>query len=153
MPSLDTRALGPIDYDDGAVVHFPAGLPAFEQFHAFLLIERPEFAPFLFLQSADDKNLSFPLLPAQAIEGSCGQPEIDDDDQARLGASEAPPDCYFIITLQPGGKPSANLLAPILVNWQAKRGIQAVQTSPTLSHQHPLEPSPRTNGEGKPSSC
>ena len=153
MPNLDTRAIGPVAYNDSSLLHFPAGLPAFEQCRRFLLLERDEVAPFLFLQSADDPGLSFPLLPAHAVDGAYLHPDLEDDDRARLGPLSEPPLCYFVVTIHPGAEPTANLLAPIVVNWPARRGVQAVQTSTAYSHQHLLRPAQPATGEGKSSIC
>ena len=45
MGTCQTKDFGVVDYDESAIVHFPAGLPAFESETRFLLIEQAETAP------------------------------------------------------------------------------------------------------------
>ena len=96
---------------------------------------------------------AFPLLPAHAVDGAYLHPDLEDDDRARLGPISEPPRCYFVVTIHPGAEPTANLLAPIVINWPARRGVQAIQTSTAYSHQHLLRPAQPATGEGKSSIC
>ena len=51
MPIFHTTRFGPIDYDEASVIHFPAGLPAFESERQFIALRDPATEPLLFLQS------------------------------------------------------------------------------------------------------
>ena len=62
-----TRHFGVVSYADEQVIHFPDGLPAFENQSEFLLIEQQETAPVVFLQSLSWTELSFITLPASLV--------------------------------------------------------------------------------------
>src|SRR5579864_4605234 len=63
MPSVDTKYFGVLNYSEEAVFEFPHGLPAFEEEHGFVLIESPENAPLVFLQSLTQPALCFLAFP------------------------------------------------------------------------------------------
>jgi len=142
MPLLKTSQFGPIEYDPQAVVDFPWGLPAFEQEKRFVLIEQPDWRPLVFLNSLDTEDLCFIALPATRIDPSYA-PAIPEEDYLRLetSAGEAH-DLLALAILAAGedGELTANLLAPVLVNYRNRRGIQVIQSGSRYSHRHPLRP-------------
>ena len=147
MPTLDTRQFGMIEYADEATLDFPCGMPAFEHRTRFLLIEKDSFAPFLFLQSVADGQLSFLVLPVTRIDPAY-QAVLEPEEMELLGMVEAStPDglptlaplvTLAVVTLTPGGAPTANLVAPILIHMQNRRGMQSIQAASNYSHQTPL---------------
>jgi flagellar assembly factor FliW len=143
MPQIDTAAFGRLDYADDAVLDFPSGLPAFEDQTRFVLIERPDLAPLVFLQSLARPDLAFPALPVAAVAPDY-QLEIADEDRTLLGlpgqetAADAGLLCLAIVTLSGQTPPTVNLMAPVVVNSALRRAVQVVQTTPRYSHQHPL---------------
>jgi flagellar assembly factor FliW len=143
MPEIDTAAFGRLDYADDAILEFPAGLPAFEDQTRFVLIERPDVAPLVFLQSLARSDLAFPALPVAAVSPDY-QLDIPDEDRALLGlpgADGGDPEnllCLAIVTLSGQAPPTVNLAAPVVVNLARRRAVQIVQATPRYSHQHPL---------------
>jgi flagellar assembly factor FliW len=143
MPRIDTVAFGPLDYSGDAVLQFPAGLPAFEDQTRFVLIERPDLAPLVFLQSLARPDLALPALPVSAVAPGY-KLDIPPEDCALLGlpgpAGAAGADllCLAVVTLSGDAPPTVNLMAPVVVNSALRRGVQVIQTSPEYSHQHPL---------------
>ena len=139
MPVLDTRQFGPIDYCEEATLEFPCGMPAFERHKRFLLIEQDSFAPFLFLQSLIDGQVSFVVLPVTRIDPAY-QAVLEPEEMELLGMAGAaePLVTLAVVTLTPGGAPTANLIAPILIHLPNHRGIQSVQPASNYSHQSPL---------------
>lgn len=139
MPALDTRQFGMIDYSSESTLEFPCGMPAFERHTRFLLIEKDTFAPFLFLQSTFDGQVSFLVLPVARIEPAY-LVALEPEEMDLLGMTTAaePLLTLVVVTLTPGGAPTANLVAPILIHMGNRKGLQAIQSISNYSHQTPL---------------
>ena len=121
------------------VLHFPEGLPGFEQLTDFLLLEEEELRPIVFLQSLSEPPVCLPAVPAEQVHPGYSL-ELAEDDRRVLGlAPEAPPHllCLVILHLGDGSQPvTANLLAPIVVNlgnWTARQVIQIHSPYSTLA--------------------
>lgn len=118
-------------------LEFPHGIPAFETERRFRLIERE---PLLFLESATNPALSFLLLPVALIDPHY-QLALTVEDRETLDASaESHLLCLAVITAAEDSPPTANLLAPVVVNLDRGRAVQAVRSDAAYSHKHPLLP-------------
>lgn len=152
MEDILTEQFGRIEYNPSQVIDFPEGLPAFEQERRFVPLEQSCTAPLVFLQSLSRPDLVFITLPVQLVDASfqlsvCTEDlqalGLPDDRQPSLGADVAG---LAILTVADGSAPTANLMAPILINVRTNRAVQAIQTGGGYSHVHPL---PTPAGEGK----
>ena len=116
-------------------LEFPHGIPAFETERRFSLVDRE---PLLFLESESNPALSFLLLPVAFIDQDY-RLQLTEEDRAVLGAS-AHSDllCFAVITAAEDLPPTANLLAPVVVNLDSGRAVQAVRSDAMYSHKHPL---------------
>ncbi len=116
-------------------LEFPHGLPAFETERRFRLVEKP---PLLFLESEANPELSFLLLPVALIDPEY-QLALSREDREAIGArSGCPLLCLAVVTAAEDWPPTANLLAPVVVNLEAGRAVQAVRSDSRYSHKHPL---------------
>lgn len=59
MKKVNTLRFGEIEVDEGKIVHFADGIPAFEEEHEFLIIPYDEESPYVFLQSMATPELAF----------------------------------------------------------------------------------------------
>ena len=144
VAELATEYFGTIQYDSEQIIHFPYGLPAFDEETRFLPVEKSSKTPVIFLQSLARPELAFITLPVQAIEPSYRLAISEED----LEALELPPDqqpeigaevtCLAIVTLAEGKPPTANMMAPIVVNLRTRNALQAMQVEAGYSHQHLL---------------
>jgi flagellar assembly factor FliW len=146
MPQIRTAYFGELDYTDGTVFHFPYGLPGFENEHAFLFIKKPHTEPLLFLQSLGNSRLCFILLPILVVDPNYAV-DLDAEDlaalhldprrQPRIGEDIL---CAAIVTTGGGqqGEPTANLMAPVVVNLKEQLGMQVIQADSPYSHRHPI---------------
>lgn len=146
MPQIRTAYFGELDYTDGTVFHFPYGLPGFEQESAFLFLKQPHTEPLLFLQSLGNPRLCFILLPILVVDPNY-EVKLDADEltalhlnplrQPRIGE-----DILCAAIISPGGgaegEPTANLMAPVVVNLKEQIGMQAIQADSPYSHRHPI---------------
>ncbi len=142
MPVLKTEHFGPIGYEAEDVIEFPRGLPAFEDERRFLLIEGPAEPPVVFLQSLRRAELAFICLPVRAVVPDY-RLSASPEDLAEIGwegaeASGGELLCLAIVTVREGAPPTANLMAPLLINPATRRGVQTIQVETPYSHQHPL---------------
>lgn len=118
-------------------LEFPNGIPAFETERRFRLIDRD---PLLFLESESNPELSFLLLPVALIDPDY-RLLLTVEDRALLDASaDADLLCLAVITAAENLPPTANLLAPVVVNPLSGRAVQAVRSDAMYSHKHPLLP-------------
>jgi flagellar assembly factor FliW len=153
MPQVETKYFGNLSYSREAVFDFPQGLPAFEDERAFVLIEVPENEPLVFLQSLREANLCFLAFPvlvvardyqlaiaAEDLEAL----ELDTQYQPALGDQVL---VLALISLRDGILPTANLMAPVVLNLKTRRGLQTIRRDALYSHQHPVAPQEPAQGE------
>ena len=142
MLQCETKYFGTVTYDPQTVITFPAGLPAFESHSHFLPIEDAARQPFLFLQSLTDPGLCFLTLPVAVLDRNY-QLKIGAEDLAALGLQK-PPDvatdllCLAVVSFNADGNPTANLLAPIVVNGATRSAVQSVRDDFAYGCSHPL---------------
>jgi len=141
---FQTRHFGVIEYERQAVFEFPAGLPGFEDEREFVALEQPQTRPIVFLQSLKRPELCFITLPVQTIEPNYRLSvsaedlrllELAEDKQPEMGKDVV---CLAIVAVAEGQPPTANLLAPVVVNLRNRRAVQAIQSDSGYSHRHPL---------------
>jgi flagellar assembly factor FliW len=120
-------------------LEFPSGLPAFEDQHKFSLDAHPRQAPLHELRS-ESTPLFFYLLPIHAIDPAY-EIDLSAADRTQLRLEETASLLAFaILTTGENSPPTANLLAPVVVNPSNGRAVQAVRADARYSHQHPLGP-------------
>ena len=143
MPSFETKNFGPIPYQPEAVLKFPCGLPGFEDRRRFLALNLEDKKPLLFLHSLDDPGLCFITMPVLNVDPAY-RLEISENDLDLLGLPTGRQPqigqevlCLAIVSLEEGG-PTANLLAPIVVNLSNLVAVQAIAEESDYSHRQPL---------------
>ena len=110
---------------------FPNGVPAFENQTRFRLTDRE---PLLFLESETNPELSFLLLPVALIDPEYRM-TLSAEDREAIGASPASRlMCLAVVTAAEDSPPTANLLAPVVVNLDSGRAVQAVRSDSMYSH-------------------
>jgi flagellar assembly factor FliW len=142
MPVIETRLFGTFEYEESWVVRFPAGLPGFEQETRFVLLERPEWTPIVFLQSLQQAQLCFLAAPVAVIDPSYSL-SVTREDFERIGLNQEQQLvlgeevlCLALLCAPENGPLTGNLLAPVVVNRWTRTAVQAVRTDARYSHQH-----------------
>lgn len=125
---LQTRQFGEVDYDDTQLVTFPQGIAGFEEYTRYLLVEAPDYLPFLLLLSVDEPEIGFPIIPANAIlEGYAPAVAEEELDVLELTDPDGDPMIFSIVTLGKGREEiTANLRAPIYMNAAKRIGAQVI---------------------------
>ena len=121
--------LGEREVDTDKVIVFPRGLIGYEDKREFTLLQIREGAPLLVLQSMEDPGVGllvadpFSFVPDYTLR-------ISDAEQRMLKAENASELAVLVTASIPPGKPeetALNLLGPILINHQARLGLQVPQ--------------------------
>jgi len=145
MPVFETKHFGKLSYEPDSELDFPRGLPGFDDRTRFIAVHFVENDPLIYLQSLEDPALCFITMPILTVDpqyrlkvsgedlvdlglGSTRQPKIGDDVL-----------CLTVLSIRETG-PTANLLAPILVNLRNRKAVQAVALESDYSHQFALMP-------------
>jgi flagellar assembly factor FliW len=143
MPWLHSAHFGRLEYARSSTLVFSEGLPGFEEEQSFLLIEQPCHHPLIFLQSVTTPALCFPALPVRVVDPQY-QPHLSGGDLQLLGFQQQPKIGHdaVVLTLVAVHEqdPTANLLAPIVINLRTRAAAQCIDADMRYSHRHPLLP-------------
>lgn len=118
---------GPIEVDPETIIHFPAGLPGFDDCKNYKLLHEEKPNPSVFwLQSLDDAEVAFSIVGAERLgfnyvltlnDAECASIDLQDTNDAML----------FLILSRPNNEGiRANTLAPLVINLQARKGLQKI---------------------------
>jgi flagellar assembly factor FliW len=143
MTLLETKHFGKLSYEPDSELEFPLGLPGFDDRKRFVAVHFVENDPLIYLQSLEDPALCFITMPVLAIDPQyrlkvsaedLGCLGLNSGRQPRIGGEVL---CLTVLTIQETG-PTANLLAPIVVNLSNRKAVQAVAPESDYSHQFAL---------------
>lgn len=128
---LNTEHLGEIEFQKEDIIHFPKGIPGFEEEMEFIVVLTGDIEfPFTYLQSVKSNDLAFivtdPFLFLEKYDF-----ELSDEDAQFLGVkSEEQIDditVYTIVTIpEDVDQTSVNISAPIIINLKTKLGKQVI---------------------------
>ncbi len=145
MPQVETQYFGTMSYREESVFNFPAGLPAFTNEKRFVPIELEQHSPLIFLQSLAQPALCFLAFPILVVDRGYRLAIAPDDLQALELSPDRQPDLasevavLALLSLHEGLPPTANLMAPIVVNLKTRQALQAIRQDSEYSHQHHIE--------------
>lgn len=94
----------------------------------------------MFLESETSPGLSFLLLPITLIDPAYRLALAAADRQSIRATAKSRLAVYAVVTAVEDLPPTANLLAPVVINLDTGLGIQAVRCDSVYSHKHPLLP-------------
>jgi flagellar assembly factor FliW len=142
---METKNFGKISFEPESELEFPGGLPGFDSRKRFVAVRFVESDPLIYLQSLEDPDLCFITMPILAVDPGY-KLKMNGEDLDRLGLSPARQPaigedvlCLTVISVQETG-PTANLMAPIVVNLRNRKAVQSVPAESDYSHQHALMP-------------
>lgn len=140
MRKITTTRFGEIEEDEGKIVHFAAGLPAFEDEHEFIIIPYDEESPYVFLQSVTTPDLAF-LMAIPFIFFPDYEFRLEDDVLESLALERQEDLLLYTLLTIPGSdirEMTANLLAPIVINSRTNEGRQIVLDKSSYRTKHKL---------------
>ncbi len=125
--TLETRRWGLLEIDPDAVIHFPRGIPGFEDCQHFSVFNSEEIQPFQWLICVDNPELGFVIInpnlfrpdyAPELLDGDTLDLQIDPGDQMAV---------YAIVTIEDDPRQStANLQGPLVMNLSKRLGKQVV---------------------------
>lgn len=133
---LNTSRFGTIQFEENDIIQFPEGIIGFTQYKRYLMYERPQELPFMWLQCIDDPSLAFVIVDP-SIFYSNYTIKVSESDVALLGLADIKDAKALVIVVIPTddpGKTRANLRGPLVINPANKIGRQLV-----LSEEYPLQ--------------
>jgi flagellar assembly factor FliW len=124
---------GPIEVDPDTVIHFPAGLPGFDDCTSYKLLHEEKPNPSVFwLQSLDDASVAFSLIEAERL-GFNYVLKLSDEECAAIELKEASDAMLFLILSRPEGDViRPNTLAPLVINLQSRKGLQKIDVKASI---------------------
>ncbi len=145
MPLFETKHFGALSYEPESELDFPRGLPGFDDRRRFVAVRFDGSDPLIYLQSLEDPELCFITMPVLAADPAYRLKVSGEDlEEVELPAARQPRIgdgviCLTVISVRESG-PTANLLAPIVVNLRNRKAVQAVSQECGYSHQFALMP-------------
>ncbi|MEW6236158.1 MAG: flagellar assembly protein FliW [Candidatus Omnitrophota bacterium] len=136
---LLTTRFGEIEVRPSDIVTLPEGLLGFNLFRRYIVLEDPEQAPFLWLQSVDEPDLAFvivdpflffPGYEVQVKPQELSSVQVEDIAKAKI---------LTIVTIPPNPMElTANLRGPLVFNVEAKLAKQLVLIDDRYNTKHSL---------------
>jgi len=144
---LTTTRFGEIEVDDDLVFNFIEPILGYENLSKFILLDHTADSPFKWLQSTEDSNVAFPVT-FPAFFGINYEFVIPEEKAKLLELTNAENLLSFNITCVPQGNPqnsTVNLIGPIVINMENKKGMQLVLTNSSYTTRHKLfnQPAPK----------
>ena len=127
--TVQTSRFGEISVDRERIISLLSPILGFPESSRFILKAHSPKSPFMWLQSLDNPQLAFVVLPA-ALTGLDYQPEIPRQilKELLITSDKDDRDILLILTI-PKNKPqemTANLLGPIVLNSSKRLAVQVV---------------------------
>jgi len=122
-----TLRFGKLEIREEDVIVIPEGLLGFAQCRRYILLEDPSQAPFQWLQSLDNTDLSFALVDPLVIKPDY-QIQVPKEEVECLGIDDPQKARVFVMVVVPKdlSEVTANLRGPIVVNPENRRARQVV---------------------------
>jgi len=124
---IETQQFGSLEYEESALLTFPAGILGFEHLTRFLLIDQDEVAPLRWFQPVDDPNLAFTVIDPLLFFPDYRVTLTGEDRQGLQIPKGTDPLVLSLVTIpEDPSAMTANLLGPLVVNPATRLGKQLV---------------------------
>ena len=128
---IQTTRFGELDVADETLIELASGMVGFPDDTKFAWIAHRNSTDVAWIQSVSSERLAFPLINAANI--AAGYPDIPVDkiaEQAGLEYEKVDSLALMVvIAAAPGGSPTVNLIAPVVINSETRKGAQVVLTN------------------------
>lgn len=146
--------IGKLSIPPERVLHFPRGIIGFEQEREFTLVQIRDDSPFVILQSMNDPRLG--LMVADPYSFINDYDVVVGEAERKLLQIDNIRQVLVLVTVTiPPGKPentTLNLTGPVVVNLQARIGVQVPQTDVKYpTHYQPGENLPKESASAEDS--
>ncbi|PKA17731.1 flagellar assembly protein FliW [Leptospira haakeii] len=128
MLEIQSKPFGKIKVSERQLIKFPEGLLGFGGYKSFALIEEDEESVFKWLQSIDEVDLAFVVIPPSLFKKEY-KPVLSQEELSQIGLQDVSEALTLVIVTIPNDDPAsmtANLQGPILINKTDLTGRQFV---------------------------
>ncbi|TGK38123.1 flagellar assembly protein FliW [Leptospira andrefontaineae] len=128
MLEIHSKPFGKIKVSERQLIKFPEGLLGFGGYKSFALIEEDEESVFKWLQSIDEVDLAFVVIPPSLFKKEY-KPILSQEELSQIGLQDVSEALTLVIVTIPNDDPAsmtANLQGPILINKTDLTGRQFV---------------------------
>ncbi len=136
---INTLNFGTLEVSEEKIIDFKEGLPGFPQIHRFTMMEMEDLKPFQYLQAMDDPPIALLIINPFLVD-----PEYHFDlppaDMEEIQCSDTRDAEVFVVATIPENPEEAtlNLMAPIVINRNVRRGKQVILHESNYSVHHRL---------------
>ena len=136
---IESIRFGTVEVGDDRLLSFVRPIVGFDQFVTYALVEDPETAPVVWLQSLDAPEVLFAAVDVAFVTDECAF-ELDDESVSALGLERVEDSrVRCILTLSPDpAEVRANLRAPVVWNTRRATALQVVLQDSDVSLSHPV---------------
>lgn len=132
---IQTKPFGKMQISEKQILSFPEGLLGFEDYKKFALIEEKEESVFKWLQSVEEVDLAFVVIPPSLFKKEY-KPLIPEQELQGIGITDLEDGLMLVIVTVPGEDPAlmtANMQGPILINKKTLLGKQFISRNESHS--------------------
>lgn len=137
---LNTRLFGEIEYEEVDVIHFPQGIPSFEDEKSFLILPiEGSHETLLCLQSAATPALSFVMMNPFSLAPHYA-PELREGERQLLGVEKDTDLCFYVLCAmkRPISSSTVNMKCPVALNPDNRIACQVILETDRYHMRHPL---------------
>jgi flagellar assembly factor FliW len=148
---IATSRFGTLDLDDGDAIAFPTGLIGFSEETSFVILRPKTTSAVAWLQSTKTGWLALPVVSLDALDF-----DVDDEVLVRaakfagIAGDQESVAAMVVLNAPAGGQATVNVLAPIIVNAETRRGAQIMVEGMNGSTRQPFVLRPVVSSDGDP---
>ncbi len=134
MPKFRTVRFGELDYQEEDLIILPDGLVGMSHLRRWLILEMGDEIPMKWMQSLDRGDFGFPVTQPYLFHDEY-EVKVPPLAKATMGTTQEQDMATLIITtVHAGGtQMTGNLMAPLLVDTETRRGVQLTLDNPNFS--------------------
>jgi flagellar assembly factor FliW len=130
-----------MEFPEQSIITVLEGIIGFPTLVKYVLIQRPNDAPFYWLQSVDDPTMALVLVNPVLFKADYN-PRLPESLSGQLLANDGDITLFAIVTIPPGRpqEMTANLLGPLAINPKSRLARQVVLDDSLYTHRQPIIP-------------
>ncbi len=134
---IQSKMLGEMEIEESAVIHFPDGIPAFEEERRFAIIPMDESGPFYYLQGLKRSELCL-IIADPFVFFPDYQIDVPEQELQRIKAEDGENISLLTVLAIPVDfkHTTANLFAPLIIDTKSRQGIQFIPDKSNYSTKH-----------------
>lgn len=136
---IENTRFGTLEVPEDQLIGFPIGIIGFPEAKNFVILEHGENTPIRWLQAVERPELALVIIdplplvpdyPLERIRKESADLELDEQEEIAIAA---------VVTVPPSPQtPTVNLLAPIVMGVESRKGKQIVLHDSSFNTRHPL---------------